>query len=378
MRVVVTGGAGFIGSRLVAALEARGDDVAVFDPCLGEAHLDRVDPPSGSASLVLADPRDAAAEFRRQTREADALVHLAALTGTGQSMYEVSRYTEANVALSAWLAELLVEGEIRPGRVVFTSSRAVYGEGAGRCPEHGRVALRPRLAADLARGRFAPVCPTCGGPAEPLPLRESDELRPRSVYGATKVAGEHLLQLAGEAAGIPVARLRLFNVYGPGQPPTNPYVGVLAAFLQAAVGGDEIEVYEDGGIVRDLLYVGDCVDALLAALDRDQGFEGPLNIGSGRPTRLDDLAALAAGLATPCSVPVRISGRSRLGDPRSVLADTSRAAGELGWSAITPLEAGVELTYRWLRGIGLPSQADALAVAVQQLAQRALLAEAAG
>lgn len=379
MRLAVTGGAGFIGSHLCAALAARGDDVVVFDSCSGDAHAGA--PPGvvpAGVQLVRADPRRAAADFHSAARDADAVVHLAALTGTGQSMYEVTRYTDANVALTAWLGQLLVDGVIRPGRVIFASSRAVYGEGPGWCSLHGRVALQPRRLADLAAARWEPRCPVCSGPAPALPLEETDAAHPRSIYGAGKLAAEHVLALAGEAAGVPVTRLRLFNVYGPGQPPTNPYVGVLATFLQAALHREELEVYEDGRIVRDLLFVGDCVGAFLAALDRPLGFDGVLNVGSAQPTELKAMAEVAAELVRPAVVPVRVSGRYRLGDPRAVVADASAAARELGWRARTPLRAGVEATFEWLRELRLPSQLSALSEALRHLEQRALLAEAAG
>ena len=338
MRVVVTGGAGFLGSHLVDALMARGDEVVVYDLLDPQVHAG---PPTWlhpGAEYHFADPREGS--FVADAASADALVHLAASTGTGQSMYLASSYTDANAALTAHLSDLLVNGELRPSRVVFASSRAVYGEGTARCPDHGRVFPGVRRDVDLERGLWDALCPTCGRPAQPEATREDDPLRPLSVYAATKQYSEQLLDFAGAASNVPVTSLRFFNLYGPRQTPSNPYVGVASTFAAAVLRGQTVRLFEDGQVVRDFLHVHDASAALLAALDVPCAPHGPINIGSGTTLTLQQLAtALAEAAGLPLDAVV--TGQTRRGDLRACVADIDRARSVLGWTPQVGIEAGI-------------------------------------
>lgn len=346
MKVVIIGGAGFIGSHLADYLAGRGDEVVVFDPCNAPVHTQGLPSwPNSRATYALADPRQSARAWAQHGANADSIVHLAALTGTGQSLYEVTAYTSVNAGLSAWLAEELIKARVRPRALVFASTRAIYGEGPGVCQDHGRVSVAPRTRADLEAGRWEPRCSGCRRPARSVAVQEVDALEPRSPYAMSKRYAEELLTLAGEVSHTPVMSLRLFNVYGPRQVASNPYVGVVSAFARAGLAGDEIELYEDGGIVRDFVFVSDAVNALVAAVDNPT--TDKLNIGSGQATSLLQLAEAVTQVTGTAKV--RVTGRSRIGDPRCVVADTSRAVEVLGWRPCVGLAEGIGQTIEWLR-----------------------------
>lgn len=373
MRVVVVGGGGFIGSHLVDALVARGDEVQVFDPFTSPAHPGGARPrwTNPAAAVCPADPRAACRRFAAVAGRTDALVHLAALTGSGQSMYEIARYSDVNATLSGWLAEQLVRGVVTPGRFVLASTRAVYGDGPGDCGACGRVALRPRTAAALRAGRWEPPCARCGGPARPVPVREHDVLAPLTPYAMTKVYAEQVLAFAGQVTGIPVTPLRLFNVYGPRQVPGNPYVGVVSAFAAAVLAGRPLTLFEDGLIVRDLVHVADVVAAVLAVIDADRPPCLPVNVGSGTAASLIDVAR-ALGAAASREPVLRVSGESRVGDPRSVVADVTLAKDALGWSPRRSLAEGAASLVAWLRDVGQGAAAP-LADAAHELRRHSLM-----
>lgn len=339
MRVLVTGGAGFVGSYLVEQLIARGDSVLVHDLLHPQVHT--AGPPGWlcpDAEYRFCDPRDDPS-FASALEGADALVHLAAATGTGQSMHEAAAYTDTNATLTGWLCDLVVNGRARPDRMIFASSRAVYGEGPGSCPLHGRVLPELRTPSDLTSGRWDARCPTCGSDTAWLPTTELDPIRPLSVYAATKAYGEQLWAFASSASGVPAVSLRFFNLYGARQTPTNPYVGVASVFASAVVRSGPIQLFEDGSSVRDFLHVRDAAGALLAAVDARVPVRGVVNIGSGQGVTLRELAAaLAAAAGT--ELRASTNGQTRHGDLRACVADIQRAKDLLGWRPRVPLEVG--------------------------------------
>lgn len=326
MRILVTGGSGFIGSAVCPALERAGHEPIVLDLRAGD----------GAAS-VRADVRDVEA-VGAALRGVDAVVHLAAKVGVERSFADAPDYVAHNdVGTAALLAAMAGAGV---QRLVLASSMVVYGEGLGRCLEHGPVGPAPRRPADLAAGRFEPPCPRCGAALLPELVGEDAPLDPRSVYAATKVAQEHLAACWARQTDAAVTALRFHNVYGPGLPLGTPYAGVAALFRTEVLAGRAPQVTEDGGQRRDFVHVRDVARACAAAVGADAvpaGTSRAYNVGSGVPRTVLQLAsalALAAGAPEPV-----VTGAARLADVRHVTASSARAARELGWSAVEDLDA---------------------------------------
>ncbi len=342
MHVLVTGGAGFIGTRVVGALTAAGHEVAVLDSLRADVHGDAPTspdgPPAGPARFVRGDVTDPSA-VDAALAGVDAVAHLAAKVGLGVDLDDAPDYARSNDLGTAVLLARTRRAGV--GRVVFASSMVVYGEGAYDCEPHGRVAPGPRRRVDLDAGRYEPPCPVCDRPLTPALVAESAPLDPRTVYAATKVHGEHLLGAwCRETSGAGTA-LRFHNVYGPGMPRDTPYAGVAALFAAAATAGRAPTVLEDGRQRRDFVHVDDVAAAVLAATtaEVEAGVPRAYNVGSGTVTTVGEMAAALAGAAA--APEPEVVGGYRLGDVRHVTADSSRAAAELGWRATTPLRVGV-------------------------------------
>jgi dTDP-L-rhamnose 4-epimerase len=342
--ILVTGGAGFIGSHVTAALLAENHDVSVLDCAHPAAHAEPPEVPDG-VPLHRADVRDRDA-VRAALRGVDAVVHQAALVGLGAGPGDLPEYVGCNDLGTAVLLAAMSEAGI--DRLVLASSMVVYGEGAYRCERHGPARPAPRDPSDLAAGRFEPACPDCGDPLAPGLVSEDAPADPRSVYAATKVAQEHLAAVWARESGAAVAALRYHNVYGPRMPRDTPYSGVAAIFRSALEGGTAPQVYEDGGQRRDFVHVDDVAAANVAALSAGRGFRA-YNIASGRPTTVGEMAdLLAAAFGGPRPV---VTGRFRLGDVRHVVAAPDRAAAELGFrAAVTPAAGLREFACAPLRG----------------------------
>lgn len=337
MRVLVTGGLGFIGSHLVDRLVDGGHDVVVLDSVA--AHVHAVDPGhrNPDATYHRADVRDPDA-WLAALDGVEAVSHQAARVGLGVSPADVRGYVEDNdvgTAVGLWA---LHHVGFR-GHLVVASSMVVYGEGAYDCAEHGRVRPGPRTAVDLEAGRFEPPCPTCGEPLAPGLVDESAPVDPRNTYAATKLHQEHLAAVFGRETGVGVTALRYHNVYGPRMPRDTPYAGVAALFRSALERGEAPRVFEDGGQRRDFVHVDDVVAANVAALEVAEPAVGALNVASGTVHTVGDLAAtLAAAMGGPAPV---VTGGFRLGDVRHVTASPQRARDRLGFEASVSFEDGV-------------------------------------
>ena len=325
MRVLLTGGAGFIGRHVLRALLARGHAVTVLDSLRPDVHAADARLPEG-AEAIVADVRDAAA-LDRALEGVEAVLHLAAKVGLGVAVSDLPDYASSNDAGTAELLAAMARAKV--GRLTLASSMVVYGEGLGRCPEHGAVRPNPRVAADLAKGRFEPPCPLCGRPLEAVLVDEDAPLDPRNAYASSKVAQEHYAANWARVTGGSVAALRYHNVYGPGMPRDTPYAGVAAIFTSALRRGEAPQVFEDGRQRRDFVHVRDVAAATVAACERHQAGIRAFNVGSGTPRTVGDMAAaLAAALNGPAPV---VTGHYRLGDVRHITADSSRLRAELGW-----------------------------------------------
>lgn len=348
MRVLVTGGAGFIGSHLVDALLVRGRAVRVFDTLEPDVHGPDARPVlvPPEAEFVRGDVRDADALWRA-VRDADAVVHLAAAVGVGQSMVDIVKFTEVNTLGTAILLELLTRRRHRVGKVVVASSMSVYGEGAYRCRACGPVHPGPRDPARLARGQWEMPCPLCGADTEPLPIPETKPLRPISVYGMTKRDQEELALIVGRASGLPVTALRFFGVYGPRQSLANPYSGIVAIFIARILHGDPPPVFEDGLEQRDFVHVRDVVQACLLALERPETDHQAFNVGTGVGTSILHLAELLCQ-TLGATVRPELCGRYRVGDVRHGIADIGRLRA-LGYLPRVALADGLQELVAWAR-----------------------------
>lgn len=353
VRVLITGGAGFIGSRVVATLVAADHEPLVLDNLRPDVHgegAEPVVPGSPDVTLLRADVRDAEA-LRGALAGVDAVAHLAGKVGLGVGLDDIDDYASSNDLGTAVLLRAM--GAAGVDRLAYASSMVVYGEGAYDCQEHGRVAPAARRAADLDAGTFEPPCPVCGRSLAPAMVTEDAAPDPRNVYAATKLHGEHLAAAWAREVGGRAASLRFHNVYGPGMPRDTPYAGVAAIFRSSLESGAAPRVYEDGGQRRDFVHVDDVAAAVLAALEAtggDTSSPGPLpvgsarayNVGSGTVTTVGQMASgLARAVAPDGSLDPVVTGQYRLGDVRHVTASSRRAADELGWSARTAFSDGV-------------------------------------
>ncbi|MGW0874517.1 NAD-dependent epimerase/dehydratase family protein [Streptomyces sp. NPDC002740] len=332
MRVLVTGGAGFIGSHVVDALRARGHEALVYDV--------RQDP--------AADVRDPAA-VARALGGVDAVCHQAAMVGLGDGVADAAEYVSRNDLGTAVLLAAMAGAGV--GRLVLAGSMVVYGEGRYACREHGVVRPQPRAVADLDAGRFEPPCPRCGRALAPGLVAEDAPADPRNVYATTKLAQEHLAAAWARSTGGTAVSLRYHNVYGPRMPRDTPYAGVASFFRSALARGEAPRVFEDGRQRRDFVHVRDVAAANLAALDADppQGVLTAYNTGSGEPHTVGEMArTLAAAYGGPQPV---VTGEYRLGDVRHITADSARLRAELGWKPRVGFQEGMrEFARAGLRG----------------------------
>jgi dTDP-L-rhamnose 4-epimerase len=368
VRILVTGGAGFIGSHLVARLVERGDDVTVLDSLEPQVHGDaRPTFPEG-VKFVHGDVGD-----RERAVEAlmgvESVVHLAAAVGVGQSMYEIERYVHVNTLATAAFLETLVAMKPRPTRLVVASSMSIYGEGEYECSQHGAVAPLPRPEEQLLARRWECLCPICGRELAPIPTRETKPLYPTSVYAVTKRDHEELCLVVGAAHGVPAVALRFFNVYGSGQALSNPYTGVAAIFSSRMLNARPPLIFEDGLQSRDFIHVSDIVDGILRALESDAAVGSAVNLGTGRSVTIEEVAALLGSHLGAADEPER-PGTYRAGDIRHCFADPTRARELLGFGARVRLEDGIAELVEWVRSQTAKDLVDA---ATEELASRGLV-----
>jgi len=350
-RVLITGGAGFIGSHLARQLLNRGFEVTILDNFSPQIHGQNRDLPrdlAGSVRLIRGDIRDPrTCELALEQQKV--VVHLAAETGTGQSMYQVRHYSEVNISGTATMMELLLSGRYPVQNLVVASSRAVYGEGAALCPEHGQVFPHARTQQSMEAGCFEPTCPFCGSTTAMLPTPEEAPFGPMSFYGLTKQVQEQMVLMYAETLGINGFALRYQNVYGPGQSLKNPYTGILAIFSSRARAHEPIYIFEDGKESRDFVYVDDVVEATMRCIEAPVQKPITLNVGTGTAVSVVDVVRHVTSFFSSSSA-VSITGAFRKGDIRHNCANVDRLQATLGFVPQRQFGDGVLKFLAWAGG----------------------------
>jgi dTDP-L-rhamnose 4-epimerase len=340
VNVLVTGGAGFIGSHIVDGLIQAGVQVRVADNMHPTAHREVPRYLNSKADFLRIDlaDEDGAAQA---VAGMDAVCHQASMVGLGQSFDDVTNYVKNNDGGTASLLRAMYSNGFA-GRLVLGSSMVVYGEGLWRCFDHGLVRPAPRARADLESGLFDPRCPQCNGVLEPQRISEAMPVDPVNVYAATKLHQEHLCFIYGRESGVSVAALRYHNVYGPRMPRDTPYAGVASVFRSRLEDGKPPRVFEDGNQRRDFVHVRDVAHANLRCLLGDRAPAGAFNIATGEAHSVGEMAeALADAFGVNAPAPL-VTGEFRLGDVRHVVASPERANRILGWHARVPFQAGMK------------------------------------
>jgi dTDP-L-rhamnose 4-epimerase len=367
-RVLVTGGAGFIGSHLVDELVHRGDEVEVIDNLDTQVHKRKPDYLNPKARYHFADIQ-ADGAIENLLRDVDVVIHLAARVGIGQSMYEIERYVDVNTGGTARLLQALVADRRDVRKLIVASSMSIYGEGAYECPACGPVSPPVRGPNQLSEKKWEVACPNCSTVTESRPTPEAKPLDPNSVYAVTKRDQEELCLTTGRAFGLPTVALRFFNVYGPRQSLDNPYTGVAAIFQSRIKNGQPPVVFEDGRQTRDFVSVHDIVRACLLSMEKDGADYQAVNVGTGRPTSILDVAEVLINLYKSDVVP-SVENRFRAGDVRHCVADISKIRGLIGYAPVVSFAEGMRELVSWGRGT---SAQDGFQRAYQELQTRGLV-----
>jgi len=375
MNILITGGAGFIGSNLALHLIELGHNVTILDNLSPQIH--GVQPIETSplyrsikdkTNFVQGSVTDLAA-WEAVLPGQDAIVHLAAETGTGQSMYEIRRYVDVNIGGTGLMLDLLANGKYQVKKVVVASSRSIYGEGKYHSEALGIIYPGARKDEDMQAGRFEPLCPQTGLPLTLLPTDEESKIHPSSVYGITKQNQEQMVMTVCASLGIGATALRYQNVYGPGQSLSNPYTGILSIFSTRIKNGNGLSIFEDGKESRDFVFISDIVAATALALTKDEANGEVFGIGAGVAT---DVLTVAQTLVKHygIEVPIEVTGAYRLGDIRHNYADLAKAKLLLGFSPKVSFSEGIKLFTTWVEQQEV--QEDTYDVSISEMKKRGL------
>lgn len=374
-RVLITGGAGFIGSHIALKLIEKGYELIVLDNLLEQIH--GADP--GYTSPLYCSIKDKVRFIKgdvcdktlleQALEDVDYVIHLAAETGTGQSMYEIKRYIDVNIGGTALLLDILTNIKNRVKRVVVAESRAIYGEGKYHCERCGDVYPTERKDEDMAQGDFECHCPKCGGKVQLVATTEDSAIHPSSVYGIGKQVQGQLVHLICKNIGIESVSFRYQNVYGPGQSLTNPYTGILSIFSNRIKNHKGINIFEDGKETRDFVYIDDVVDATIAGMEVPEANGHVFNVGTGVAT---DVLTVAKTLCKHyrIDVPLTVSGNYRLGDIRHNYADITLAKLILGFNPKWTFDAGIKQFTDWVNRQDL--QTDNYETSLVEMKQKGL------
>lgn len=350
--VLVTGGAGFIGSHLVSSLLRNRYNVKIVDALLPQVHGANANRPSSMPDEVCFFRGDLCDEeaLNKLLEDVDVIVHLAADVGVGQSMYEIVRYVRHNTLATATLLQMLIQHRRHIRKLVVASSMSIYGEGAYLCNSCGPFYPRSRSFENLQSHHWEMRCVSCKRIASPIPTSEDKPLFPNSVYAITKRDHEELCLAFGNAYEIPTVALRFFNVYGPGQHLSNPYTGVTAIFSTRLMNHMPPVIFEDGQQTRDFVHLVDVVRSVISAINSPNVDCSTYNIGTGQPREITYIANLLAKELEKNSE-LQITNQFRIGDVRHCYADTSRATQRLGFSSQIGLEDGIKDFVAWVKTV---------------------------
>jgi len=351
--VLITGGAGFIGSNLALKLIDKGYKITVLDNLLPQIHGDRetsflYNRIKGKVNFIEGDVRDRDA-WKKALKGVEIVVHLAAETGTGQSMYAIQQYMDVNVGGTGIMLDLIANEKNSVKKVIIASSRAIYGEGKYWSVERD-MAVYPngRSEEDMLKGEFEPRCPISEGRVEHMATDESSKIHPNSIYGLTKYNQEQSVMIACKALGVNAVAFRYQNVYGPGQSLKNPYTGILSIFSTRILNGKGINIFEDGEESRDFVYIDDVVDATILGIEKDKANGEIFNVGNGKATTVNEVAASLAEHYGK-EVDIKISGQFRLGDIRHNYADIALIRSKLGFQPAFTFEKGIRKFTDWVK-----------------------------
>jgi dTDP-L-rhamnose 4-epimerase len=354
-RVLITGGAGFIGSNVALKLIAKGYEVTVLDSLSEQIHGANPEETSplynnikDKVNFIKGDV-NSREDWMKALDGVVYVIHLAAETGTGQSMYEIKKYVDANIGGTALLLDILTNTKHNVKRVVVAESRAIYGEGKYRCPKCGDVYPLERRDEDMQNGDFECKCPKCNGSVELVATTEDSAIHPSSVYGIAKQVQGQLVHLVCKSIGVESVSFRYQNVYGPGQSLSNPYTGILSIFSTRIKNGNGLNIFEDGKETRDFVYIDDVVDATILGMEVPEANGHVFNIGTGVAT---DVLTVANTLCDKygIKVPIVVSGNYRLGDIRHNYADIALARNILGFAPKWDFSAGIGEFCKWVDG----------------------------
>ncbi len=351
--ILISGGAGFIGSNLALKLIGKGYRITVLDNLSKQIHGENPEFTSPLFQSIIGKVNfiegniTSAEDWQKAIKDQDAIIHLAAETGTGQSMYQVQHYVDVNIGGTAIMLDILANTNHSVKKVLIASSRAIYGEGKYQCSVHGEVYPVERLESEMSKGDFECKCPICHGELVLLATTEDSKIHPTSVYGITKQNQEQLVLAVCKSIGIAAVGYRYQNVYGPGQSLTNPYTGILSIFSTRIKNGNDINIFEDGKESRDFVYIDDVVYATILGLENDNANGQVYNVGTGQAT---DVSTVAKLLCSNYGIDTNliISGNYRLGDIRHNFADINKIRQQLGFEPLWTFEKGISAFTQWV------------------------------
>ena len=372
--ILITGGAGFIGTNLALKLLKNGYSITILDNISKQVHGSNFNLTSSFKTVIeftyfiKGDVRNRE-DWVKALENQDIVIHFAAETGTGQSMYEVEKYVDVNIRGTAILLDCLVNGNHNVKKLILASSRAIYGEGKYYCREHGNVYPKGRREIDLLNSDFEVKCPVCKNHIDLLPIDEDSSINPLSIYGITKQTQEQIVKTTCNSIGIPSIVFRYQNVYGPGQSLSNPYTGILPIFSTRILNENPINLFEDGRQSRDFVYVDDVVDATILGIEKNEANNEVFNVGSGERISVLNVAETLQkkyGLETE----INMTGNFRLGDIRHSWADLSKIRTKLGFEPRYRFDEGITKFIEWVQSQKV--QSDRYDYSIEKLSQKGI------